>query len=440
MAVDRTSGAGWVLSVLFLANLLNFYDRVIPTIVIEPIRVEFGLNDSQIGLLVSAFTVVYALAGLPLGWVADRVSRRAVMGAGLAVWSALTALTGGVQGFGALMAVRLGIGVGEASCAPAAQSVIADLYPANRRARAMGFFMLGLPVGLTLSYFTVGWIADVFGSWRAPFFVAAVPGAVLAVLIFRITEPARGAAEEVAPDRVTKTRRAREVLRIPTVWWLVVGLLGYQFAAYVTSAFNVPLFQRYFGFGLASAATVNGVVLGLTGVVGLLLGGWLGDRAARRAIRYRVLLGAVCMGASVPLTFVALRLGPGAAGWYVAIFSVGWILSFVFYTCGYPALADVVEPRLRARTVAMMFALAYLLGGGCGPIAVGALSDALAERARAGAGAAVVSAADRAVGLHDAMMVLVPLSLLVSTVGMLLATRTVTRDRARMQAAMAAAG
>jgi MFS family permease len=135
------------LALLFLANLFNFFDRAIPAIVIEPIRLEFGLNDTQIGLLAAGFTVVYAFAGVPLGRLADRWSRKAVMGWGLTAWSVLTAATGAVGSYASLLLVRMGIGIGEASYAPAAQSLIADLYPATKRSRAMGIFMLGLPSG-----------------------------------------------------------------------------------------------------------------------------------------------------------------------------------------------------------------------------------------------------------------------------------------------------
>jgi MFS family permease len=426
------------LALLFLANLFNFFDRAIPAIVIEPIRLEFGLNDTQIGLLAAGFTVVYAFAGVPLGRLADRWSRKAVMGWGLTAWSVLTAATGAVGSYASLLLVRMGIGIGEASYAPAAQSLIADLYPATKRSRAMGIFMLGLPLGLILAYFTIGSITQALGSWRATFFIAAIPGLILAFFMFRIKEPARGATEEVALRHEKVHQPLRKILAIPTVWWLIFAILGYNFAAYIVNTFAVPLFQRYFGLELTSAAVMTGIVVGITGLIGLAFGGQLADKADRKATRYRPLLGAACLTAAVPLTFFALRLGPESAVLYVVIFAMGWLLGYVFYTAAYPAVADVVEPPLRATAIGLMFAVAYLFGGAGGPLVVGMLSDAFADQARIDAGAATVSAAQRAIGLHDAMLILVPISLAVAAVAMFLASRTVTADRAKMLAGMQA--
>ena len=174
----QADNAWRVLFLLFLANLFNFFDRAIPSIIIEPIRLEWSLTDFQIGLLGTAFTIVYAIAGLPLGRMADTGSRKKIMGWGLLVWSGLTAVNGAVTSVWSFLLVRRGVGVGEASYGPAANSLIGDLFPANRRARAMGIFMLGLPLGLLLAFFTTGAMVQAFDSWRAPFFIAAVPGIV----------------------------------------------------------------------------------------------------------------------------------------------------------------------------------------------------------------------------------------------------------------------
>ena len=151
----QASNAWRVLFLLFLANLFNFFDRTIPAIIIEPIRMEWHLSDFQLGIIGTAFTLVYAIAGLPLGRMADNGSRKKIMGWGLAVWSGLTAINGLAGSFWTFLLVRMGVGIGEASYAPAANSLIGDLFPAHRRARAMGIFMLGLPLGLLLAFFTM---------------------------------------------------------------------------------------------------------------------------------------------------------------------------------------------------------------------------------------------------------------------------------------------
>ncbi|NQD95744.1 MFS transporter, partial [Pseudomonas sp. CrR25] len=193
----QTAHAWRILFLLFLANLFNFFDRSIPAIIIEPIRLEWSLSDLQLGLIGTAFTIVYAIAGVPLGRLADTGARRKIMGWGLLAWSGLTAVNGMAWSFWSFLLVRMGVGIGEASYAPAANSLIGDLFPPHKRARAMGLFMLGLPLGLLLAFFSIGAMVEAFDSWRAPFFIAAVPGLVLALFMFFIREPQRGAAESV---------------------------------------------------------------------------------------------------------------------------------------------------------------------------------------------------------------------------------------------------
>lgn len=268
----QAANAWRILFLLFLANLFNFFDRTIPAIIIEPIRMEWHLSDFQIGIIGTAFTIVYAIAGLPLGRMADTGSRSKLMGWGLAVWSGLTAVNGLVGSFWSFLIVRMGVGIGEASYAPAANSLIGDLFPAHRRARAMGIFMLGLPLGLLLAFFTIGAMVKAFDSWRAPFFIAAVPGLLLAVFMFFIKEPKRGAAETVKVSQERVDRPIRRVLAIPTFLWLVLAGLTFNFATYACNSFLVPMLQRYFLMPLQDAAVATGVIVGVTGLFGLTLG------------------------------------------------------------------------------------------------------------------------------------------------------------------------
>ncbi|MEJ8280888.1 spinster family MFS transporter [Pseudonocardia spirodelae] len=432
----QAPNAGRVLALLFAANTFNFYDRAVPAIVAEPIKLEFGLSDLQIGILAAAFTVVYALCGLPLGRLADHRSRARIMAWGIVAWSLLTAASGAAWNYVSLLLLRIGVGVGEASYAPAANSTIADLYPAGKRARAFGLFQLGLPVGLVLAYFSVGAIAEAFGSWRAPFVLAAVPGLLIAVGFFLVREPRRGASEPAvatAPAKPAAVDRAfRRILAVPTMWCLIIAGIGANLAAYSVNTFTVPLFQRWFGASLTGAAVLTGVVVGVTGLVGLLVGGWVSDRAARRSPGARVLVGAVATLVSVPLTGFALTVGPDAVGTFVVLFGAGWLLQYLYYTSAYPAVADVVEPRLRSTATAVFFAAFYLLGGAVGPVIAGALSDVFAAGALA---EGVAPAAAAASGLRQALAVLVPVSMAIASLGLFLAARTVGRDHERMTAA-----
>ncbi|QCI64806.1 spinster family MFS transporter [Phreatobacter stygius] len=435
----QADNAWRVLILLFLANLFNFFDRAVPAIVIEPIRHEWGLSDFQLGLITAAFTIVYALAGLPLGRMADTASRKKIMAWGLVAWSGFTGLTGIAWNFWSFLIMRIGVGVGEASYAPAANALIGDLFPSDRRSRAIGIFMLGLPVGLILAFFTVGAMVKAFDSWRAPFFIAMIPGLILAVFMLFIREPARGAAETSKVSQAAISQPIRKVLSIPTMWWIILAGIASNFSAYSVSSFMVPVLQRYFGLPLEKAAVTTGIIVGVTGLVGLTLGGWIADRMHQKSEMRRLLFGAVSLLVAAVATWYALRLDSSQVVLFTAIFSLGWLLQYTYYTCVYPALQDIVEPRLRATAVAVFFAAFYLLGGAFGPVVVGLLSDHYAQAAMTAAGASAMTEQFKAVGLHGAMS-LVPVSLFVTALMMFLAARRFPVDAKAMRDGMATSG
>ena len=179
-------GARYALTVLFAINLMNFFDRQILGAVGEQIRREWNLGDTALGALGTAFTLLYAVVGVPLGRLADRGTRKHILAVGVFIWSVLTAASGLARNFWELFAVRLGVGVGEASCAPAAMSLIGDFYRTQHRARATAVFMLGLPLGIGLSFLVGGYVGQHWG-WRAALFSAACPGLLcsLAALFMR---------------------------------------------------------------------------------------------------------------------------------------------------------------------------------------------------------------------------------------------------------------
>src|SRR5271168_1182693 len=165
------TGAKFALFVLFAINLLNFFDRQLLGSLGEPIRKEFLLSDTALGFLGTVFIWMYALVGLPLGHLSDKWQRTKLIAIGTAVWSLLTAATGMAQNYAQLFIARLGVGLGEATCAPAGQSLIGDFFPPSKRAFAMGVFMLGLPAGIFLAYLSAGYIYSHLG-WRAAFYIA----------------------------------------------------------------------------------------------------------------------------------------------------------------------------------------------------------------------------------------------------------------------------
>jgi MFS family permease len=434
----RLATNAWgVLALLFLANMFNFFDRTIPAIIAEPVRLEFGLNDFQLGLVAAAFTVVYAIAGVPLGRLADAGSRKLIMAVGLAIWSLATGLNGYAWSFASILVVRMAVGIGEASYGPAAMSMVGDLFPSARRSRAMGIYMLGLPAGLMLAFFSVGAIVKMSGTWRTPFFIAMVPGLFLALCFWLIHEPVRGGAEQGATGRRPIDRPMLRILRTRTVQWIIVSGIAANFSAYAANSFLVPLLQRYYGLPLQRAAIVTGVVVGVAGLIGLTLGGSLADRIHRRSERGRLLFGAASMAVAALATAVALSLGRGSIGVFTAVFAVGWLFQYQYYTCVYPAIQDVIEPRLRATAMAIYFACLYLLGGAFGPVVVGLLSDHYARAAMAASGATAISPVFKAAGLHGAMF-LIPVALLLTAVALLLAASSFRADADAMKRGMAA--
>src|SRR5580692_1043081 len=193
---DQNRRRAWfALGVLFLINMLNFYDRQIPAAVTPSIVSEWNLSYTKMGLLGTAFVLIYAAVGVPLGRLSDRYSRTRILGAGVTVWSLLTAASGMTWRYASMFVTRLGVGVGEASCAPAANSLVGDLFPPRQRARALAIFMLGLPIGIFLSNAISGWLTQHHG-WRYAFYVACVPGLLCAAAALLVKEPVRGGMEQ----------------------------------------------------------------------------------------------------------------------------------------------------------------------------------------------------------------------------------------------------
>ncbi|MPR64358.1 MFS transporter [Ochrobactrum intermedium] len=434
---ERASNAWKVLFILFLANLVNFFDRTIPAIMKEPIRHEWHLSDLQLGMITAAFTVIYAISGVPLGLMADNGSRRKIIAWGLIFWSVFTAAGAGAWNFMSFLGTRLLVGLGEASFAPASNSIIGDLFPAEKRSRALGIFMLGLPMGLMLAFFSVGAMVTYFGSWRAPFFIAMFPGLIIAGLVLRIKEPERGAAEKAQTykTKASFSNPVRKVLTIPTMRWLIVAGLAGNFAVYAVNSFIVSLLVRYFHMALPLAAASAGVMVGVTGLAGLIGGGWVADKAHKRSKRGRLMLGAVAVALSAVLTWLALRLSASQTGLFVAIFSIAWLLQYFYYICVYPAIQDVVEPRLRATAMAVFFAAMYIFGGAFGSVVVGKLSDVYTLGAMRAEGAVAISAAHAAMGLHGAF-ILVPIALAITALAIFKATLTFPADAQLMTASM----
>jgi MFS family permease len=436
--MPKTTHLAFTLVVLVGINTMNFFDRQVLPAVQETIREEWNLTDTQLGWLGTGFILLYALVGLPLGRLADRWNRRWLLATGVALWSVMTFASGFATGFWMLFFFRLCVGIGEATCAPTSSSLIGDLVPAHQRARAMALFMLGLPLGLALSFFVSAAVAQRHG-WQTAFFVAGLPGLILAGLVLLILDPIRGSAEskptasapgaaisEGLAEPLSFRRSASRVLALPTMWWMIVSGALHNFNMYALGTFVASFLRRYHQVDVATAGAISGLVYGC-GAVGLFVAGWLGDRAFRAGPAGRLRVAWLGMALAIPCLLLALAAPPGRLVWCVAGLLPGCLLLYSYYGTVYATIQDIVEPACRGVAMAVYFCAMYLLGGVLGPVATGWASDWFAHQAAAAEGFDSPNAGHRAVGLHHAMY-LVPLLAGLLVVVLYAASRTVKHD------------
>jgi MFS family permease len=350
----------------------------------------------------------------------------------------LTALSGFAQNFYQMVVLRLSVGVGEATCAPASNSLIGDLFPVHTRARAMSIFMLGLPLGNAAALLVSGIMTKHYG-WQSAFFVALVPGLLCAVGAAMLTEPARGATEA---HKIGAQKRDGNpyllVLSIPTMLWIIASGALHNFNMYTIGGFLAPLAIRFHGLDAGSAGWLSMAVYGLAGVPGMILGGLLGDAVLRRRRNGRMLVAAVALGLSVPLLYFALDRPAGQWFIFSVLFGLGCMMMYVYYATVYSTIQDVIEPSLRATAMALYFCAMYAFGGALGPLVIGTTSDYYASQAAVADGVylAELDAAEklpyRAQGLRGAMYLLPLVNLMLA--GTLFAgARTVSNDSAKLQ-------
>jgi MFS family permease len=441
MSQNRTVFA---ICVLFAINTMNFLDRQIPGAVGEKIKEEWNLSDTELGFVGTAFILLYAAIGVPLGRMADRGNRSWILAGGVFVWSLLTFGSGLARSFWQMVAFRLGVGVGEAACAPASNSLIGDLVPSSGRARALSLFMLGLPIGIALSY----WISTAIAhnpnwGWRYAFYVALIPGLLCALGAMFIREPKRGGKE--VHDIGGRQRAGSPyllVLSIPTMRWIIASGALHNFNMYALGSFLVSFLIRVHGTSIQQAGLIVMVVYGLSGIPGLFVGGHLGDRIIRTRSNGRMLVAAVAITMTVPLIYLAIGRPVGDLVVFGVLMGLGCGLMYTYYSTVYSTIQDVIEPSLRGTAMALYFCAMYALGGALGPYGFGAVSDFFAGRAATAGGIniaglsgdALKAALDpyKADGIWAAMYV-IPCVCLALALVLFAGSLTVTRDAENLQ-------
>jgi len=370
----------WLLLTVYI---FNFIDRQIVNILAEPIAQELKLSDTQIGLMTGlAFALFYTFLGIPIARLADRPSthRPRLIALALALWSGMTALCGLAHSFWHLLLARIGVGVGEAGCTPPAHSLISDLVPPERRASALAFYSLGIPIGSLMGMVIGGLLADFLG-WRQAFVVVGLPGVALALVVWFVLRDPRHAdaaatlgARSDAPALPLGAALA-EVLRSRAFVLLVCAGSAASFLSYGKTTWTTIFFQRTHDLTPGAVGLWFGLLGGLAGILGTWAGGYLADRFGAKNRRHVLSAPAIGMALAVPLAIAAYH----APSWplALALLLLPTVFNSLYYGPTYSAAQGLVPLRARAIAAAALLFFQNLIGLGLGPLFFGVLSDLL---------------------------------------------------------------
>ncbi len=367
------------LALLTLVYFFSFMDRQILSILLEAIKADLKLSDTQLGLLSGlVFAVFYATLGIPIARLADRSSRRNIIAVSLAVWSVMTAACGLAQNFVQLMLARIGVGVGEAGSGPPSHSIIADLYPPDKRASAMAIYSLGVLLGGGLGVMIGGNVAALYG-WRAAMFVVGIPGILLAVIVrFAMVEPRRGlsdvarvAEQEAHPSLADGVA---SIWRSAPARHLIAAITLTSLVGYALTGWGPSFMQRSLGYSMREVANYVALPAAFVGATSALIGGKLADRAARRHGVYAqswVVVAMKAIGFPFAIAFYFVDVPALALGCYF----VSYIFAGAYIGPTFAMIQHLAPLRLRATWAALSLLTINLIGLGLGPFLVGQLSD-----------------------------------------------------------------
>ena len=382
--IEKANSLRLVLWMLLLVYIFNFLDRQVINILAEPIKRDLNLSDTQLGLMTGlAFALFYTVLGIPIARFADRptTNRVGLISVALMIWSGMTAICGVAQNFVQLLLARIGVGVGEAGCTPAAHSLIADLTTPETRPAAISFYSLGIPIGGLLGLVLGGQLADAFG-WRMAFVVVGLPGVMLAGLVWlllrdpRMSAAAtalRNASPKLAP--VSAKVALGEIFGSRAFVLLMIAGSFSAFLSYGKATWIVIFFQRSHGLSPGETGLWLGLGGGIAGIIGTWMGGWLATRYGRINRRHVLTAPAIGMVIATPLQFLAFSSG----SWLVALalLFLPYVFNSLYLGPTYSSAQGLVRPQVRAVASASMLFAQNLIGLGLGPLFFGILSDAV---------------------------------------------------------------
>ncbi len=373
-------GRGWTLGMLTSIYLVNFIDRQILPIMLPQVKAEFGLSDSALGLLVGpTFALFYAILGLPLAWLADRVDRRRLIAVSLALFSAMTIACGLVTQFWQLAVARVLTGIGEAGTGPASQTMITDLYPPQRRARAQAIYASGSNLGVLVAFAAGGAIAQAWG-WRTAFLAAGLPGLVIAVvLLLTVRSPPRGAhdGDAAKADAVPAGSVMRQLWGSRAFRWTALGACATCFTSYSLGGFFPLFLSRSHGMSTRDIGLAMALLVGVCGGLATYFAGHVADRLGRSDRRWYAWVPAIAALLPLPLALAPICFLAHDTGVALAAAVVPLALTAAFVGPTIALIQQLVPVRSRATAVATLILIDNLVGLGLGPQFVGIASDLL---------------------------------------------------------------
>ena len=373
--------ANYVLATLFVVYVINFIDRQVLSVFIGPIKEEFGVSDTAMGLLVGfAFALFYTFAGIPIARWADRGNRRTIIALGLTVWSAMTVVSGLARNFAQLALARVGVGVGEAAGSPPAHSLISDYFPANRRATALGIYAWGVYVGSAIAYLGGGYLRTHF-DWRVAFFALGAPGLLFALVVrFSVREPARGRSEQGqgSLEPTTFGETLRHLLTCRSWVHLVIGTSFLSLTGYGVLMWGYEFYGRVHGMSPLDIGVWMAFIVGVGGSLGTYAGGRIADRLGEGDAGWYLRFPAIVTAIGVPFGFAFLLAESSRAS--LLLFFPFYLLSNVYVPAMHTVNQNLAKLRMRATAAAIMLFIVNIIGAGAGPLMVGILNDLYTAR------------------------------------------------------------